>query len=101
MLTRAVLLKMDTLFYRKLTNLAPLPPSLRHIIPSFVFDFRVGNEQELLKVGDLIKIELGCHVDFYSAVVAHTVKVGACFFFLFAVKTLLPLPASFLAGHSL
>ncbi|CAN0111494.1 unnamed protein product, partial [Hapterophycus canaliculatus] len=28
-----------------------------------------------LKAGDLVKIELGCHVDYYSAVVAHTVKV--------------------------
>lgn len=33
-------------------------------------------EQEPLKAGDLIKIELGCHVDYYSAVVAHTVKVS-------------------------
>lgn len=31
--------------------------------------------QEPLKAGDLVKIELGCHVDYYSAVVAHTVKV--------------------------
>ena len=32
-------------------------------------------EQEPLKAGDLVKIELGCHVDYYSAVVGHTLKV--------------------------
>lgn len=32
-------------------------------------------EQEPLKAGDLVKIELGCHVDYYSAVVGHTIKV--------------------------
>ncbi|CAM9980480.1 unnamed protein product [Ascophyllum nodosum] len=32
--------------------------------------------QEPLKAGDLVKIELGCHVDYYSAVVGHTFKVG-------------------------
>lgn len=36
----------------------------------------VGREQEPLKAGDLVKIELGCHVDYYSGVVAHTVKVS-------------------------
>lgn len=37
---------------------------------------RSDDEQEPLKAGDLVKIELGCHVDYYSAVVAHTVKVS-------------------------
>lgn len=38
------------------------------------------HEQEPLKAGDLVKIELGCHVDYYSAVVAHTVKVRLLMF---------------------
>lgn len=35
----------------------------------------VVEEQEPLKAGDVVKIELGCHVDYYSSVAAHTVKV--------------------------
>ncbi|CBJ31951.1 conserved unknown protein [Ectocarpus siliculosus] len=35
-----------------------------------------ASKHEPLKAGDVVKIELGCHVDYYSAVVAHTVKVG-------------------------
>lgn len=32
--------------------------------------------QEALKAGDLVKIELGCHIDYYMAVVAHTIKAS-------------------------
>eukprot|EP00904_Undaria_pinnatifida_P001487 jgi/Undpi1/11339/HiC_scaffold_30.g13636.m1 len=35
-----------------------------------------ASKHEPLKADDIVKIELGCHVDYYSAVVAHTVKVG-------------------------
>jgi len=31
----------------------------------------------LLKTGDLVKIDLGCHIDGYIAVVAHTLLVPA------------------------
>jgi methionine aminopeptidase len=29
-----------------------------------------------LKVGDCVKIDLGCHIDGYIAVAAHTIVVG-------------------------
>ncbi|CAM9244193.1 unnamed protein product [Sphacelaria rigidula] len=35
-----------------------------------------ASKHEPLKAGDWVKIELGCHVDYYMAVVAHTIKVG-------------------------
>lgn len=32
----------------------------------------------ILKDGDLLKIDLGCHIDGFIAVVAHTIVIGAC-----------------------
>uniref|UniRef100_A0A7S2UWR2 Peptidase M24 domain-containing protein n=1 Tax=Fibrocapsa japonica TaxID=94617 RepID=A0A7S2UWR2_9STRA len=36
-----------------------------------------SEEQEPLKAGDVVKIDLGCHIDGYIAVAAHTAIVGA------------------------
>jgi curved DNA binding protein len=35
-----------------------------------------SDEMEPLKVGDCVKIDLGCHIDGYIAVAAHTIVVG-------------------------
>lgn len=50
-------------------------PLVRCFITVIVLTTLVS-EQEPIQVGDWVKIELGCHVDYYMAVVAHTVKVG-------------------------
>lgn len=34
--------------------------------------------QEPIKEGDVVKVDLGVHIDGYVAVVAHTVVAGAC-----------------------
>lgn len=38
----------------------------------------ISEAQEDIKEGDIVKVDLGVHIDGYIAVVAHTVVAGAC-----------------------
>ena len=49
-------------------------PAIVHICNPYSFG-RIKNKQEPLKAGDIVKLDLGCHIDGYMAVVAHTLVV--------------------------
>lgn len=38
----------------------------------------ISEAQEDIKEGDIVKVDLGVHIDGYIAVVAHTVVAGTC-----------------------
>jgi methionine aminopeptidase len=36
----------------------------------------MSDDKTILKIGDIVKIDFGVHVDHYPVVIAHTIQVG-------------------------